>query len=73
MQGKGKALLIPFLHIELVFLEVFWCRGKKFAGFLGNFSSLLACPSSQSGGLVSLKGVVEGCGRETLKIPTSVT
>ncbi len=29
--------------------------------------------TSQSGGLVSPKGVVEGCGRETLKIPTSVT
>ncbi len=28
---------------------------------------------SQSGGLVSPKGVVEGCERETLKIPTSVT
>ncbi len=28
---------------------------------------------AQSGGLVSPKGVVEGCGKETLKIPTSVT
>ena len=28
---------------------------------------------TQSGGLVSPKGVVEGCGRDTLKIPTSVT
>ncbi len=32
-----------------------------------------AVTSAQPGGLVCPKGVVEGCGRETLKIPTSVT
>ncbi len=30
---KREGLLIPFLYLELVFLEVFWCREKKFAGF----------------------------------------
>ena len=49
-------------HIDIFgsFLEIYWSR------------SLVTVPS-QSGGLVCPKGVVEGCGKETLKIPTSVT
>ncbi len=45
----------------------------KFLFRVGSVKINQDCQSSQSGGLVSPKGVVEGCGRKTLKIPTSVT